>query len=592
MPDLIAQGPQPENRWRKRLLPGVRQTIGRQAGDWSVPWDDRISRRHAEVEFQNGELRVEKVESAKNPVFFQGHGATRFAVKPGEHFVIGDTTFSLVDQRVNVSLDLPEPAKERTFSTLELRRQPFRESDKRIDALSRLPDIISGSSSDEELFTRLVNLLLRGIDRATAAAVVTADSSIRILHWDRRVLAGAEFRPSERLIRQAVQSGESVVHVWSSTASGIATPQAFTLNEGIDWALCAPVPGKACQGWALYVSGSFSSDFGPAAPEAELLRDDVKFAELMATTLGGLRESQLFAARQASLSQFFSPSVLEAIGNQDPDTALAPREADVTVLFCDLRGFSRESERAAGDLFGLLERVSQALGVMTHHILQEGGVIGDFHGDAAMGFWGWPIAQPDAVQRACRAALGIRAAFADSSSCDSPNSVTTISDFHIGIGIASGRAVAGKIGSKHQVKVTVFGPVVNLAARLETMTRQTGASILLDQSTAAEIAGAVSRDVCRVRKLAAVRPVGFALPVEVSELLPPASECPGLPDENLGAYEAALSAFASGDWDKALEHLSELPADDQAAAFLEQFIGKHGGSPPMNWDGTIPLEAK
>src|SRR5207248_6514807 len=107
----------------------------------------------------------------------------------------------------------------------------------------------------------------------------------------------------------------------------------------------------------------------------------------------------------------FSPVVLEALGSQEADEALAPREADVTVLFCDLRGFTAKSEQAAGDLFGLLTRVSQALGVMTHHILDQGGVVGDFHGDAAMGFWGWPIAQPDAIERACRAALGIRAAF-------------------------------------------------------------------------------------------------------------------------------------------------------------------------------------
>jgi len=352
------------------------------------------------------------------------------------------------------------------------------------------------------------------------------------------------------------------------------------------------VPGKACAGWALYITGNFSSAFGPAAPEAELLRDDVKFAELMATTLGGLRESQHLAARQASLSQFFSPSVLDAIGDQDPDAVLAPREADVTVLFCDLRGFSRESERSAGDLFGLLARVSQALGVMTHYILEEGGVIGDFHGDAAMGFWGWPLAQPDAHQRACRAALAIRAAFADASNCDSPHPTTAISDFRVGIGIASGRAVAGKIGSQHQVKVTVFGPVVNLAARLETMTRQTGASILLDPATAEAIRVSMRCDVCRVRRLAMVRPVGFSSSVEICELLPPAAECPGLTDENLAAYEAALSAFISGDWDRALVQLSQLPEDDQAASFLEQFIGKHGGQTPMNWDGAIPLEAK
>ena len=75
------------------------------------------------------------------------------------------------------------------------------------------------------------------------------------------------------------------------------------------------------------------------------------------------------------------------------------------MLFCDLRGFSRRSERDADDLLGLLNRVSRALGVMTHYILEEGGVVGDFHGDAAMGFWGWPIEQPNSIERACRAAL-------------------------------------------------------------------------------------------------------------------------------------------------------------------------------------------
>ena len=56
---------------------------------------------------------------------------------------------------------------------------------------------------------------------------------------------------------------------------------------------------------------------------------------------------------------------------------------------------------------GLLQRVSKALGVMTQHIRQQGGVVGDFQGDAAMGFWGWPLAQPDAVLRTCRAAVAI-----------------------------------------------------------------------------------------------------------------------------------------------------------------------------------------
>ncbi len=151
MPDLIAQGPQPEHRWRRKLILGVRQTIGRQAGAWSTPWDDRISRRHVEIVFDGSELHVEKVVSARNPVFYRGLAAERCTLRPGDHFVIGGTTFSLVDQRAHVSLDVPRPAAERTFAADELRRYRFRETDKRIDVLSRLPEIISGSASDQEL---------------------------------------------------------------------------------------------------------------------------------------------------------------------------------------------------------------------------------------------------------------------------------------------------------------------------------------------------------------------------------------------------------------------------------------------------------
>src|SRR4051812_10759303 len=109
MPDLIAQGRQPEHRWRRRVEPGVQQVIGRQAAVWSTPWDDRISRQHVEVVYQNGELQVKRLESARNPVFLNGQRADYFSLHSGEHFVIGETTFSLVDERVDVSLDLPRP---------------------------------------------------------------------------------------------------------------------------------------------------------------------------------------------------------------------------------------------------------------------------------------------------------------------------------------------------------------------------------------------------------------------------------------------------------------------------------------------------
>jgi len=594
MPDLIAQGEPPRHRWRRTLPVGRKLTLGRQSGAWSVPWDDRVSRKHAEICWQNGRLEVIKSESARNPIFVLGREIDQFLLEPGQHFVIGGTTFTLTDEQANVSIDVPYPVTEQAYSPQYLQGVRFRNADQRIDVLSRLPEIISGAGSDNELFVRLVNVLLTGIPRASAAAIVAVrpgaagDPVIDVLHWDRRLLTGEDFQSSERLILQAIEQRKSVVHVWGGSPERAAG--GFTLGEDVDWAFCTPVQGDACRGWAIYVTGQSAGDDVSSARSTDPtdMRDDLKFTELAASTLSSLREVRLLERSHASLSNFFSPVVLEALETEDPDRVLAPRETEVCVLFCDLRGFSRESEKSADDLLGLLNRVSRALGVMTRHIRDQGGVVGDFHGDAAMGFWGWPLAQNDAVERACLAALGIRTEF----EATARREEHPLTDFQIGVGIATGRAVAGKIGTVDQVKVTVFGPVVNLASRLEGMTKVLRAPILIDRRTAEVARARLSSEVGRVRRVAVVKPYGMNTPADVSELLPPLSEHPDLTDENLAAYEEALDALLDRDWVKAFQLLHRVPADDQVKDFLTVYIAQHNRTPPPGWDGVIPLQTK
>src|SRR5205814_3219133 len=130
------------------------------SGNWAIPWDDRISRRHVEVCWQDGQLTIERLPEARNPIFFRGRQRDSFSIKPGEHFVIGGTTFTLADEQVNVSLDAPQPVAEQSFSPQYLKRHRFRNADQRIEVLSRLPEIVSGAGSDTEMFVRLVNVLL------------------------------------------------------------------------------------------------------------------------------------------------------------------------------------------------------------------------------------------------------------------------------------------------------------------------------------------------------------------------------------------------------------------------------------------------
>jgi adenylate cyclase len=589
MADLIAQGTEFTQRWRRNLREDQVITLGRQAGLWSTPWDDRISREHVRIYWNGKKLKVEQLPNARNPVFVHGEATMQFELAPGEHFVIGKTTFTLSGDAPRATLDIPKPDREQTFNAAELRRVAFRNAGERIELLSRLPDVIKNAATESELFVRLVNLLLIGVPRADAAALVAidptqADAPAKLLHWDRHRLAGGGFQPSQRLIQQAIAKRETVMHTWTG-----AQAREFTESDSIDWAYCTPLPGDACRGWALYLAGRFGyhTPGGDQSDHTDV-RDDIKFTELVAATLSSLRELNRLGRQQAGLSQFFAPVVMEALATDDPEKVLAPRETEVAVLFCDLRGFSRTSERSASDLLGLLERVSKALGVMTHQILDHGGVVGDFQGDAAMGFWGWPLAEPNSAQKAALAALEIRAQFeAAATQTDNP-----LADFRVGIGLASGLAVAGKIGTTDHVKVTVFGPVVNLAARLESMTKYLNAAVLLDPRIAGMLRSSLSAEQGRVRRVAVVRPYGLSTPVEVSELLPPAQQNSELTDEHLCLYESAVDAFIAGQWNEALSKLHLIVAADPVKEFLVNYLTQHHQQAPPNWDGVIVLESK
>jgi len=602
MADLIAQGKNANERWRRKIPDDETVVVGRTAAGWAVGWDEKISRDHAALTWQNGTLTVQRLGTSRNPIFYRGETRDKFSIRPGEHFVIGTTTFTLSVEQVNVTMDAPNPMTEQLYRPQYLRQVRYRDADKRIAVLSQLPDIISSANSDTELFGHLVNLVLTGISRANAVALVAVQgqtavekpatseekSGIKILHWDRRRLTDSGFQPSDRLIRQAVDTGQSVVHIWRD---GKTRESTFTMSEEGDWAFATPVISDACRGWAVYVTGGYASGSGSANSadtSPEDLRDEVKFTELAATTLANLRQVRMLEKTHASLGQFFSPVVMEAIAGQDPETVLKPRETIVSVLFCDLRGFSRTAEKSADDLHGLLSRVSQALGVTTHHIFQNAGVVGDFHGDAAMGFWGWPIAHPDSCQRACLAALSIRAEL-ERTAADPEH---PLHSYEMGLGIATGKAVAGKIGTVDQVKVTAFGPVVNLAARLESMTRFLRVRILLDETTAKLIRESKSEPVARVRRVAVVRPYGLDTPLEVSELLPLEKDMPQFTDEHIAAYEQALDALLARNWAKAFQLLHRVPADDEVKDFLTVYIAQHNRVAPPGWDGIIPLPGK
>jgi adenylate cyclase len=593
---LVAQGGQASERWRKLLSSGTTYRLGRDpANDLAVPWEPCLSRRHAALRCLGNSVEVESAEGAANSMYLRGEPALRFLLKAGEHFVVGATRFLLVE--ADASSASNEVVEEVTFTRKQLQQVRYRDADRRLEVLSRLPDVIAGAVSDKELSARLAGMLLAGIPHADAVAVVSLDerNRVQLPYWERRREAEGGFRPSGRLVAEALGKRHSVLHVWETSTVRSAE---YTVQNDSDWAFCTPIEGVG-RPQGLYVAGQLprgpANGVGASAAEVTVphLQADVKFTEMVADVVASAQRLQSLEGNLSILRQFLSPPILTTLeeasqgGGLDVEL-LAPRECGVTVLFCDLRGFSQKAEESAGDLRGLLERVSAALEVMTSQILRHGGVTGDFLGDASLGFWGWPFASEEAPLNACRAALAIRQAFEETSR--KPGH--PLANFTAGIGIARGDAMAGKIGTRDRVTVTVFGPVVNLASRLEGMTKQLNVPILLDEATAEIVRNRLSAREGRTRRLGKVLPYGMERPLMVSELLPPCDAFPELTDAHIQMYEEGVDHFVAGRWEEAYRCLHRMPPSDRAQDFLTLRIAQHNRTAPRDWDGIIRLPSK
>lgn len=589
MLELIVTGPEPTQGWRREIPEGEVVRLGRAPRHgWAVPWDLLISREHCELSANGAQVNVARLDSARNPVYFQEVDTTEFAIAAGQGFRIGQTMFQLV------SVDLMDGAsgsniEEHSYGPDQLRQFKFHNAEYRLEVLAKLPNAISGAKSDEELAMAAVKILLQAMPHARAAACVqyspnstAADDNPIMMRWDSRNEDVGRFTPSRRLITASIQRGEGIIHIWQDTEE---SNPAFTVSGNLDWAFCMPLKGDSSHGWALYVTGQFGAPGATNVGEADL-KGDLRFTELVSDLISSIRQVKSLQHEQAGLAQFFSPAVIEAV-RTGSEAILEPRETDITVLFCDVRGFSRKSEDARDNLSELLNRVSHALGVMTAGILKYDGVIADFQGDAALGFWGWPSEPEEGPVAACRAALHIQREFRQAMNDEN----SPLSGFQVGIGVAHGRAIAGKIGTQEQIKVGAFGPVVNQGARLESMTKHVRAPILIDEVTAEHVRKLPSSDM-RCRKLGRVRPYGMDAELSISELIAPYDADPRLTDEQIEQFEAAVDAVTEGRWQPALEMLNEMPVDDRTKDFLMIFIAMSSYEPPKDWDGVIQMMQK
>jgi adenylate cyclase len=521
-----------------------------------VSGDPSLSRRQFEVRYDGEALHVTACPESRNPLVFEGQVVTVLRVLPGQHFLTGQSEFRLVLHENEATF--PPEAVESTLAHDTREQARDRQASRCLEALTRLLPRLRAQTELIDQWQACVEVLRGLMPQAGSLQVLEID-------LDALAAAGTDFAtvvctltdhpepPSRRLLRSAFDRNETVLHVWSAGAEASSTQVA-----GARWALAAPIRESARVGYAMLVLGS---DSGPDPGDRERVLVDL-IAETMAHYLVLRRQHQL----EGQVGQFFSPRLRTLLLHQDPVAVMKPTLRPVTMLFFDLRGFSKATEAAESggnpeeQMLLYHDVLTEVITIVTEAIFGVDGIVVDYQGDATMACWGAPLPQRDQAERAVRAALAITSAI---HAMHLPFGTPSL---RCGIGLASGTAVTGRVGARNQVKYGVLGRVVNLASRLEGLTKYLGVPILASQGLREQLPPDI---LCR--RVGKVRPAGLDEASGVYEIVvAPEAGGSGATAEQLTTYHAAEAHFAAGRFGDAQERLRQLPAGDPVASFLSR----------------------
>jgi adenylate cyclase len=275
---------------------------------------------------------------------------------------------------------------------------------------------------------------------------------------------------------------------------------------------------------------------------------------------------------------YLSGEVIEKILRDPAHLQLGGEKRELTIMFTDLAGFSTFSERLGPvELTALL---NDYLSEMTDIIMDEGGTLDKYEGDAIIAFWNAPLEQSDHAVRACRAALRCQRRLAE---LRETYEKRTGAALRMRVGLNTGDVVVGNMGSRKRFNYTILGDAANLASRLEGANKAFGTEIMVAESTWRLASGAF-----RGRLLADLRVVGRKTAVAVYELTGFTTDATPAGWE---PFAAGLACFREGDFVGAREVFEQLP-DDPAAQRYARRCANLCHHPPEAWDGVWELTEK
>ena len=287
-----------------------------------------------------------------------------------------------------------------------------------------------------------------------------------------------------------------------------------------------------------------------------------------------------------AFSTYLAPSVVKDLLESPERLVLGGEERIITAFFSDVEGFTSISESLTPR--ELVELLNEFLTEMTDIILKHEGTVDKFEGDAIIAFFGAPNELENQQEVACMACI------------DMQKRLTELRDrwrkkgmpeLRMRIGMCTGPAVVGNMGSKDRMDYTMMGDTVNTAARLEGVNKVYGTYTLISDTTFQD-----AGDWIRARELDAIKVVGKAAPVKIYELLGyPADLDEGI-IETGKHYSYGLQAYRARQWESASKFfksaLDSSPEDAPSLTMLNRCKAYQTDPPPSDWDGSFSMRSK
>jgi class 3 adenylate cyclase len=284
---------------------------------------------------------------------------------------------------------------------------------------------------------------------------------------------------------------------------------------------------------------------------------------------------QIVEAKEV-FGRLVSPEVYErVISKRNADDLLNGTIEDAAVLFFDIKGFSTAAEKMGPQ--PLLKALNEHLTIINARISKHRGIVVNFIGDAVLAIFGCPVPMPDAAAAGVRCYLEARA---ELNAFHQHRKATGEHCFELGAGINYGSLVAGGIGSKERFSYTVLGDEVNLAARLEGLTRHYPTEVIFSESCYDQLpadlkAQSLLMDRCTVK--------GRKSPTGLYSLLP-------MSDADKEAYDAALNKYLAGDFLAAESAFNSIPGP--LAAYMRRRCGQLQVEQGKFWPGYYQWDVK